>query len=110
MVATGEPDDYAVDHPHTALRVVEVADTTLEADTHEKASLYAAGGVPDYWVIDIHRAAAFLCSATRGRTWPRCSATSTGRCSPTGPDETWMLLAAPDPRIPVADLLPRDPS
>ena len=106
---TGEPDDYAVDHPHTALRVVEVADTTLEADTHEKASLYAAGGVPDYWVIDITGRRVLVFRNPRpdaaeafGRIY--------GQVFAHGPDETLTPLAAPDARIRVADLLPRDPS
>ncbi len=33
----------------------EVSDSTLEEDTHEKARLYASGGIEDYWVIDLVR-------------------------------------------------------
>ena len=40
-------------HPQAALLVIEVADSTLEEDTHDKTSLYAAGGIADYWVIDL---------------------------------------------------------
>ena len=35
------------------LLVVEVADSSLRYDLNEKASLYAAAGVPDYWVVDL---------------------------------------------------------
>jgi Uma2 family endonuclease len=35
-----------------ALLVIEVADTSLTFDTTDKALLYAAHGVRDYWVID----------------------------------------------------------
>jgi Uma2 family endonuclease len=40
-------------HPTTAALVVEVADSSLAYDTGEKASLYAAGGIADYWVVDL---------------------------------------------------------
>ena len=34
------------------LLVVEVADTSLDYDLGEKARLYAAAGIRDYWVVD----------------------------------------------------------
>lgn len=33
--------------------MIEVSDTTLVKDLGYKANLYAAGGVPEYWVVDI---------------------------------------------------------
>ena len=43
------------DHPTAALLVVEISDTTLHIDRW-KAGLYAAGGVQDYWILDlVHR-------------------------------------------------------
>ena len=33
--------------------IVEVADTTLEFDLGPKAALYAAAGIPEYWVVDL---------------------------------------------------------
>lgn len=33
--------------------LVEVAETSLDFDTGPKAALYAAAGIPDYWVIDL---------------------------------------------------------
>ena len=33
--------------------VVEVSDTTLEDDLGRKRQVYAAGEVPEYWVIDL---------------------------------------------------------
>ncbi len=33
--------------------VVEVSDTTLEDDLGRKRQVYAAGGVPEYWVVDL---------------------------------------------------------
>jgi Uma2 family endonuclease len=51
-VVAGRRGDYT-DHPTTALLVVEVSDTTLVSDQTTKASLYAAGGVADYWIINL---------------------------------------------------------
>lgn len=33
--------------------VMEISDTSYAFDTSEKASLYAAAGVPEYWVLDL---------------------------------------------------------
>lgn len=38
----------------TVALVIEVSDTTLEADLGRKADLYAAGGIPEYWVVDLN--------------------------------------------------------
>ena len=52
-VVVGTSRDYSVNHPTTALLVVEVSDSTLRYDTGEKASLYAEAGIGDYWVLDL---------------------------------------------------------
>jgi Uma2 family endonuclease len=36
-----------------ALLVVEVSDTSLAVDRGPKAALYASGGIPEYWVLDL---------------------------------------------------------
>src|SRR5690606_36340499 len=101
---TGDIRDYAAEHPKTALLVVEVSDTTLEEDTHAKASLYAAGGVADYWVIDVTgRVLVFrdpkpAAAEPFGFVYAGVSAY--------GRDDTITPLAAPDQRIKVSDLLP----
>jgi len=51
--------DGAVPLAHVAL-VIEVSDTTLDTDLGRKADLYAAAGVPEYWVIDLNEARALL--------------------------------------------------
>jgi Uma2 family endonuclease len=38
----------------TVKLVIEVSDSTLEADLGRKADLYAAAGIPEYWVIDLN--------------------------------------------------------
>jgi len=52
-VVAGEVRDYSQAHPHTALLIVEVSESSLEYDGTEKASLYAKAGVPDYWVLNL---------------------------------------------------------
>ena len=47
--------DTVIEHPHDALLVVEVADSSLRLDLTLKSVLYAAAGVPEYWVADVER-------------------------------------------------------
>lgn len=44
---------YRDAHPRTASLVVEVAHTSRRTDLGLKAALYAAAGIPDYWVVDL---------------------------------------------------------
>ncbi|MDQ3677271.1 MAG: Uma2 family endonuclease [Actinomycetota bacterium] len=44
-------------YPSQALLVVEMGATSLAIDLGHKAALYAAAGVPDYWVLDVERRA-----------------------------------------------------
>ena len=52
-VIRGDARDYSQAHPRTALLIVEVAESSLDYDRTEKASLYAAAGIPDYWVLNL---------------------------------------------------------
>ena len=51
IVPADEPRDR---HPERALLVIEVADAYARLDLVRKARIYAAAGVPAYWVIDIN--------------------------------------------------------
>jgi Uma2 family endonuclease len=46
---------YASDSPgaEDVLFIAEVSDTTLTYDLGYKANLYAAAGIPEYWVLDV---------------------------------------------------------
>ena len=54
-VARGTDDDYTGRHPAPAdvLLVVEVADSSRLSDRRDKGRLYAAAGLPVYWVVNI---------------------------------------------------------
>jgi Uma2 family endonuclease len=53
VIVPGKPSDYRTHHPTTALLVIEIADTSLEYDRTEKMSLYAAAGIPEYWIVNL---------------------------------------------------------
>jgi len=52
-VVSGRHADYVNAHPSTALLVVEVADTSLVQDRLTKAGIYAAAGIPEYWIVNV---------------------------------------------------------
>jgi Uma2 family endonuclease len=52
-VVPGWYDDYDRAHPRAALLVVEVADTSLAQDRLTKSGIYAAAGIPEYWIVDV---------------------------------------------------------
>ena len=52
-IVPGRLADYDTAHPTTALLVVEVADTSLVVDRLTKAAIYAAAGVPIYWIVNL---------------------------------------------------------
>jgi Uma2 family endonuclease len=104
-VVTGSPRDYLSEHPTTAILVVEVAEATIEDDTHDKASLYASGGIADYWVVDLttDRVLVFRSpkpdpNAKFGHDYASVAAY--------GRDDKFSPLAAPNARVQGSDLLP----
>lgn len=52
-LAVVPPGDYSRAHPTKALLVVELAETSHRKDRVLKAALYAAAGVPEYWLVDL---------------------------------------------------------
>jgi Uma2 family endonuclease len=52
-VVPGSVDDYETSHPRTALLVIEVADSSLKQDRLSKAAIYAAAGIPEYWIVNL---------------------------------------------------------
>ncbi len=103
-VVPGSPRDY-VQAPRQAVLIVEVSDTSLAMDTGAKVHIYAAAGVPEYWVIDVNdpRLLVFrdpVADATAPRGY-RYATTQT-----LAPTDTVTPVASPNAVIRVADLLP----
>lgn len=83
--------------PSHAFLVIEVADSSLDKDRRVKAPLYAAAGIPEYWivnladrVIEVHRD-------------PRDGAY--GNTASRAPGDTITLAAFADVCVAVADIL-----
>lgn len=53
----------------TVSLIVEVADTTLDIDLGRKAELYAAAGVPEYWVVDLNYDRVLMHARPEGDTY-----------------------------------------
>jgi len=52
-VVPGTARDYERTRPKTALLVVEVSDSSLKQDRLTKAAIYAASGIPEYWIVNL---------------------------------------------------------
>jgi Uma2 family endonuclease len=54
-VVRADPRGYFARHPGPAdiALVVEVADSSLDDDRHDKGRIYARAGVPVYWVVNL---------------------------------------------------------
>jgi Uma2 family endonuclease len=55
VIARLRSDDYVNSHPSPAdvILVIEVADSTIKFDRDTKASLYAAAGISEYWIVNL---------------------------------------------------------
>ena len=52
-VVVGAIEDYAAQHPTTAVLVVEVSDATLRHDQTKKSSLYARAQIQELWILNL---------------------------------------------------------
>jgi Uma2 family endonuclease len=91
--------------PTTALLVGEVSETTLAFDQTRKASLYAAAGIQDYWILNL------IDDQLEVYRNPQPDPTQAfgyayANVVILGPADYVTPLALPAARIPVADLLP----
>ncbi len=91
--------------PTSALLVVEVSETTLYYDRNQKASLYAASGIADYWIINVVQRQVEVYrdpvpDATQAFGYRYASRTILD------PGEVVSPLALPGATVAVADLLP----
>jgi len=97
-VVRGGPRDHLVEHPHSAVLVVEVAESSLAYDRGDKALLYARAGFADYWIVNlVDRRLEVLRDPTPGGYRNVVSLAV---------DEEIAALAIPTARIAVGSLLP----
>jgi Uma2 family endonuclease len=97
-LAVVPPGDYSHAHPTAALLLIEVAESSLRKDRLVKAALYAAAGIPEYWIVDIAGRALELYREPHGETYAQVARKDER--------ETVSLLAFPDVRLAVREILP----
>ena len=98
-VVTGTIEDYEEQHPSTAVLIGEVADSTLRFDQTRKSAMYAAVGIPEYWVLNLVDRTLDL--------YREPHASGYAALQRLGPEDFASPLAAPSTRLRVSDLLPR---
>lgn len=93
------PTRYWDDHPSRAYLVVEVARSSLRKDRGVKARLYGSVAVDEYWIVDVEGGAVHVLRDPDGEGgWRARQVARRG--------EVLTLVAFPDVRIAVADILP----
>jgi len=99
-IAIVEARDFRDEHPTTAHLIIEVADTSLADDRGFKADEYAAAGIRDYWVVDVHGGTIEVHRTPTARGYRSRVLHRRGElCTP---------LAFPDLTIAVSDVVGRD--
>ena len=104
-VVRGDVRDFATSHPAAPVLVVEVSLSSLAFDREHKASLYARGGRPEYWIVNLIDRVLEV----RRRPAPEPGAPygwDYAFVDVLGPSEHVSALGAPAADIPVGDLLP----
>ena len=99
-VVAGRPVDYLSRHPTTALLVVEVAASSLAQDRLTKAPIYAAAGVPEYWIVNLRE------GCVEVRRAPVAAERRYAETSRAERGERLTLVAFPDVTVPVDAILP----
>lgn len=99
-VVAGRPEDHMTAHPTTALLVIEVAESSLIQDRLTKAPLYAAAGIPEYWVVNLRD----RCVEVHRRPIPAERRYDESRIA--RPGETLDVAALPAVALAVAEIFP----
>jgi len=102
-IVAGAPQLYD-QHPNMAELVIEVSDTTLAYDLGDKASLYAAAGIKDYWIIDVENRQLHVFRDPQpdaGKKYGHWYASATVL----NPTDTIAALAAPNNPVSVGELM-----
>lgn len=98
-VLKARPDFYGKAHPRPpdVLLLVEVADTSLRLDRMVKLPIYAAGGVAEYWIVDLNGEVIEVHREPTGNTYAARRVATRG--------ESINPLAFPDLAVAVSDVL-----
>src|SRR3990172_4552699 len=99
-VVPGCAADYDASHPTTAWLVIEVADTSLQQDRLTKGAIYAAAGIPEYWIVNLRD------SVVEVMRDPEPAHARWRDVQTVGRDARLELVALPGASVAVADLLP----
>ncbi len=104
-IIAGDIRNYKDAHPTTAVLIVEIADTSLEYDRTNKASLYAKAQIAEYWIVNLidHELEVYrtpMADAAQPYGFGYSEATILS------PTDFITPLARPQTTIAVADLLP----
>jgi len=94
IVAAG---DHDLAHPAEAFLLIEVADSSLSKDRRVKGRIYAAAGVPEYWVVDVTAGAIEVSTNPAGDAYGETRVARRG--------ESIRLQAFPDVEIAVSDVV-----
>ncbi len=103
-VVPGSAADYDASHPTTAWLVIEVADTSLQQDRLTKAVIYAAAGIPEYWIVNLRDS---VVEVMRGPDRAQARYREVRRIER---GERIELVALPGASVSAADLLPARPT
>ena len=104
-VAPGSTRDYRKQHPTQVLLVVEVSDSTLREDRRDKGSLYARGGIQDYWIVNLVKGLLEVYREPVPAPEAPCG-WKYRLVERYGPEDTISPLARQKAKVQVADLLP----
>jgi Uma2 family endonuclease len=99
-VVPGTQRDYLDRHPSSAHLVVEVAASSLPQDRLTKAPIYAAAGIPEYWIVNLRQehVEVYRSPDSAARGYATVEVARRG--------SRLALVALPDVSVAVDDLLP----
>jgi Uma2 family endonuclease len=99
-IVMGADRDYVSAHPTNALLVVEASDSSLPQDRLTKSRIYAAAGIPEYWIVNLREG----CLEVLRAPDPATRSYADRRIVHRG--DVVELAALPDVAVAVEDLLP----
>jgi Uma2 family endonuclease len=97
-VAVIDPGDYDSMHPATARLVVEISSSSIRKDRLVKPTIYAAAGIPEYWIVDLPADSVTVLRDPRAGGYATAQSYGRGTCI--------ALLAFPDVVLEVDAFLP----